>query len=77
MYPTLVIIVCTVDKSRYEKASDDDGARNVSAVFAGGPSSRPCGTLSELVSATSAYVADEDIVLPPGNATVDMNGSVS
>ncbi|RDX42086.1 hypothetical protein OH76DRAFT_144034 [Lentinus brumalis] len=77
MYPTLVIIMCAVDKSRYEKASDDDGARNVSIVFAGGPSSRPRGTLSELVSATSAYVADEDIVLPPGNMTVEMNGLVS
>ncbi len=53
MYPTLVIIVCAVDKSLYEKSTNSD----VSIVFNGAPSN-PRGTLSELMS--SASETDEE-----------------
>ncbi|TFK83154.1 hypothetical protein K466DRAFT_589968 [Polyporus arcularius HHB13444] len=63
MYPTLIIIVCAVDKSLYEKSADDEEeVRTASMVFNATPdSNRRRGTLSELLSASSAgdatYVA--------------------
>ncbi|KAI0707437.1 hypothetical protein C8T65DRAFT_740370 [Cerioporus squamosus] len=67
MYPTLVIILCAVDKSLHEKSqsADGDGARNESIVFAHEPANRPRGTLSELLSATSATTS-EDVGLSSG-----------
>ncbi|TFK81539.1 hypothetical protein K466DRAFT_656110 [Polyporus arcularius HHB13444] len=53
MYPTLMIIVCAVDRSLYEKSADDL-VRGFDE-----PSIRRCGTLSELLSASSAFVAAE------------------
>ncbi|TFK87847.1 hypothetical protein K466DRAFT_96110 [Polyporus arcularius HHB13444] len=53
MYPTLVVILCAVDKSLYEKSTDAE----ISIVFNGAPSN-PRGTLSELVS--SAADTDEE-----------------
>ncbi|RDX42102.1 hypothetical protein OH76DRAFT_1411488 [Lentinus brumalis] len=53
MYPTLVVILCAVDKSLYEKSTDAE----ISIVFNGTPSN-PRGTLSELVS--SAADTDEE-----------------
>ncbi len=58
MYPTLIIIVCAVDRSLYEKSADD-----VVRGF-GEPSIRRCGTFSELLSASSAFVAAEDVGRP-------------
>ncbi len=60
------------DKSRSQKSSDDDGARNSSMVFAGAPSSRPRETLSELLSSKhyllSAETTDDDTVLSSDEA---------
>ncbi|KAI0687967.1 hypothetical protein C8T65DRAFT_746850 [Cerioporus squamosus] len=59
MYPTLIIILCAVDKSAHEKSPlADDRARNrdASPVFYGSPGRR-LETLSELLSATSVLLA--------------------
>ncbi|KAI0687965.1 hypothetical protein C8T65DRAFT_127594 [Cerioporus squamosus] len=66
MYPTLIIILCAVDKSVHEKSADDH-ARNASLVFRGSPARRR-GTLSELLSTTSASVAEEDVTALPADA---------
>ncbi|KAI0690136.1 hypothetical protein C8T65DRAFT_730903 [Cerioporus squamosus] len=55
MYPTLMIIVCALDRSLYEK-SVDEHARNPSLGL-DMASIRPCGTLSELLSQSSAFTA--------------------
>ncbi|KAI0687116.1 hypothetical protein C8T65DRAFT_676538 [Cerioporus squamosus] len=71
MYPTLVIIVCAVDKSLYEKSSGDGEARKTSVVFAGTPPSRPRGTLSELLA---AHTAEEDIGHLSEHSKNELNG---
>ncbi|KAI0690131.1 hypothetical protein C8T65DRAFT_745924 [Cerioporus squamosus] len=66
MYPTLIIILCAVDKSIHEKSADDH-AWNASLVFYRSPST-PRGTLSELLSATSATVVEEDVTASSADA---------
>ncbi|TFK87851.1 hypothetical protein K466DRAFT_586036 [Polyporus arcularius HHB13444] len=52
MYPTVVIIVCAVNKSLYEKsARSSSEIGNASIVFNGAPPTRRRGTLSELLGA--------------------------
>ncbi|RDX42089.1 hypothetical protein OH76DRAFT_1488941 [Lentinus brumalis] len=58
MYSMLMIILCAVDRSLYERSADDL-ARGFDE-----PSIRRCGTLSELLSASSASVAAEDVGRP-------------
>ncbi|TFK83151.1 hypothetical protein K466DRAFT_666045 [Polyporus arcularius HHB13444] len=56
MYPTLIIIVCAVNKSLHEKSTEDNVPnQNASIVFNNASPSRRRGTLSELLSATSTY----------------------
>ncbi|RPD54194.1 hypothetical protein L226DRAFT_572094 [Lentinus tigrinus ALCF2SS1-7] len=60
MYPTLVIIVCAVDKSLYEKSLSHDGAwKMTSIVFADASPTRPRGTLSELLGAHHDPAAED------------------
>ncbi|RDX41701.1 hypothetical protein OH76DRAFT_1489272 [Lentinus brumalis] len=54
MYPSLIIIVCAVDKSLYERTTEDI-VPSGSIVFNNASPSRRRGTLSELLSASSAY----------------------
>ncbi len=76
MYPTLVIIVCAVDKSLHEKLSEHNGRRDTSIVFADRPLSRPRGTLAELLSTTSAYTIEEALRPSSENAEAETDASV-
>ena len=63
MYPTLVIIICAVEKSLYERSLSGDTSQHASIVFA--PDTRRSArrrreTLSELTSSASEYAAEVD-----------------
>ncbi len=76
MYPTLIIIVCAVDKSLYEKANEDNVPNlNTSIVFNNAPPSRLRGTLSELVSATSASAYHDAVTEDVGRLSESMKDS--
>ncbi|RDX47372.1 hypothetical protein OH76DRAFT_1405986 [Lentinus brumalis] len=66
MYPTLIIILCALDKSIHEKSADEH-ARNASLVFYRSPT-RSRGAPSELLSATFASAAEEDVIPPSADA---------
>ncbi len=76
MYPTLIIIVCAVDKSLYEKSTEDN-VPDGSIMFDNASPSRRRGTLSELVSATSTYhdAVSEDIAGPPEHLSSALEGA--
>ncbi|RPD76067.1 hypothetical protein L226DRAFT_395986 [Lentinus tigrinus ALCF2SS1-7] len=59
MYPTLIIIVCAVEKSLNEKLADEHCGRISSPMFDPQLEARRCGSLSELVSTSSAYAAQD------------------
>ena len=63
MYPTLVIIICAVEKSLYERSLSGDTSQHASIVFAPDtrrPARRRRETLSELTSSASEYAAEVD-----------------
>ena len=62
MYPTLVIIVCATCKS-YDENFAEAGEQSASIVF-NASRSLPHGTLSELLSSSSAG-ATHEIAVPP------------
>ncbi|RDX42094.1 hypothetical protein OH76DRAFT_1488944 [Lentinus brumalis] len=77
MYPTLIIIVCAVDKSLYEKANEDSVANlNASIVFNNASPSRRRETLSELVSATSASAYHDAVPEDVGRLSEPMKDAV-
>ena len=53
MYPTLIVIVCAIDQSLYDK-SEDGHRLDVDSVCAPSPPGDRRGTLSELLATTSA-----------------------
>lgn len=66
MYPTLIVIVCAIDKSLNEKAADEC-MRNGLIVVADGRHSRPQAAISQLLNnstddtaASSEIPKDED-----------------
>ena len=61
MYPTLVIVICAVEKSLYERSLTGDTSQHASIVFAPNtrrPARRRRETLSELTSSASGYAAE-------------------
>ncbi|RPD53458.1 hypothetical protein L227DRAFT_616955 [Lentinus tigrinus ALCF2SS1-6] len=60
MYPTLIIIICAVDKSLYEKSVYDAQEQLGSIRFNVPLTRRRRGTLSELMSTTSTYPVEDD-----------------
>ena len=61
MYPTLVIIICAVEKSLYERSLSGDTSQRASIVFAPDtrrPARRRRETLSGLTSSASGYAAE-------------------
>ncbi|RDX50554.1 hypothetical protein OH76DRAFT_457410 [Lentinus brumalis] len=74
MYPTLVLIVCAVNKSLHEMSSDKDGEWNAASImFVGAPPGRARGTLSELLSAASA--AEGGVAAPSSANSQDPQGA--
>ena len=60
MYPTLIIIICAVDKSLYEKSVNDAQGQLRSEIRFNVPlTRRRRGTLSELMSSTSTYPLED------------------
>ncbi len=70
MYPTLVIILCAVDKSLHEKSAEHELHTAPSLVFRP-PSNRRRETLSEILSASSVYIAEVDDTVGPSEHPED------
>ena len=73
MYPTLIIIICAVDKSLYERSIHDAQGQLESIRFNVPLTRRRRGTLSELMSTTSAYPL-EDNPEAPSDVVEDIPG---
>ncbi|RDX42099.1 hypothetical protein OH76DRAFT_144899 [Lentinus brumalis] len=70
MYPTLIIIVCAVDRSLYEKSAEGELGSDAPMEFNRDLSSRRRGTLSEILSGSSVYAAQEEV--RPRDEVADM-----